>query len=131
MFRGVLLNVLHAHEPGSHKAENGSEQGAFGTDGMRQSFGFLQNVSDCREAFVTVRLQQFRLGLTFHDHGQLPAEIDHVLHTRIHSLRSRRTMNVGRVSTQKNSPNLKPIHHPAVDAKPRTPAHVTKSRRNV
>src|SRR5580704_6223139 len=40
-------------------------------------------------------------------------------------------MNVGRVSTQKHLPNLEAIHHATVDAKPRTPAHITEFCGNV
>ena len=38
---------------------------------------------------------------------------------------------MGRVSTQKHSSNLKAIHHAAVDAKPRTPAHIAEFCRNL
>src|ERR1700750_252824 len=40
-------------------------------------------------------------------------------------------MNMGGVSTQKHPPNLEAIHHATVDAKPRTPAHITEFCGNV
>jgi hypothetical protein len=99
MFGGVVLNVFHSHKPWGYMIEYRTEQPALGSDCVVGSFGFFQNRLDYRYSLLTVSLQQFWLGQPFHHDGQLPAEIDHVLHARIHSLRTRRTMNMGRVST--------------------------------
>lgn len=131
MLGDVLLNVFHAHNRWGYMVEQGTEQPALGTNCVCQTFGPFQNVLDYWYALFTVSLQQFWPGLPLHHHGQLPAEIHHVLHSRIHSLRASGTMDMGRVSTQKHSPNLKAIDHAAVDAKPGTPAHVMKSCRDV
>src|SRR5260370_30183642 len=131
MLGGAVLHVFHSHQPRGYVVEYGTEQPALGSDCVVGSFGFFQNLLDYGYALFTVSLQQFWLGLPFHHHGQLPAEIDHILHSRIHTLRARGSMNMGRVSTEKHSPSLKVIHHAAVDAKPRTPAHVTEFCRNV
>src|SRR5260370_12976718 len=131
MLGGAVLHVFHSHQPRGYGVEDGTEQPALGSDCVVGSFGFFQNLLDYGYALFTVSLQQFWLGLPFHHHGQLPAEIGHILHSRIHTLRASGTMNMGRVSTQKHSPSLKAIHHAAVDAKPRTPAHITEFCRSV
>src|SRR5258708_25327328 len=56
-----------------------------------------------REPFLGIGLQQLRDGLATDDHGELPAEIDHVLDPGVHGLAAGRAVSVRGVSPEEDA----------------------------
>src|SRR5713101_9410638 len=84
----------------------------------------LQNLLRDRTAFRAVAVEQAVRADSLNNEREFPCKVARVLHTRVHSLAARRTVNVGRISSEKDPPGAVVRHLAFVDAKRGEPNRV-------
>jgi hypothetical protein len=80
-----------------------------------------------RTAFRAVAVEQILGADPVNNEREFPCKVARVLHTRVHSLAARRTVNVGRISSEEDPPGAVVRHLAFVDAKRGEPNRVGRA----
>src|SRR6185369_5300020 len=93
-------------------------------DKVKKSVGRLEKVLCILETFFVVAIEDLRIRLVMQNHCKFPCEVVAVLYPRVHSLRTRRCVNVRRISSKKASSLGKLVYVTRVNFVSREPVHI-------
>src|ERR1700738_34975 len=95
--RAVFLYPISARNQWSQMVEQSTEDDLLRANHVRQLLRLLQHISNNRNPLLLIGVQQCGRSVAFHRISQLPGEIDHVLDSGVHPLRSRWTVDMSGV----------------------------------